>query len=723
MDRVATPRPVLAPRSAGGWIGPRSFGWHVGAMTLGLLVPALIFITVLIMQFAASERARMEGTARSLARTLAVSVGQQMNDTITTLQALGTTPALLGGDLSSFYDQLQKLRAQQDQHYSLRNAEGVTVLATRLPFGQVITNNRADVLQADALARDTRKPVVSDIFIGPVTQRPNVQIVTPVLLHEPPRLVMGASMELDVYQRLLERFERPPGWTIALLDGEDALVARSPARPEAVGKPASSVFRSEATERAGVYYGTNSVGIMSLVAYDTEPISGWRVAVSVPRSQIDDNLYRSMLTLLTGGLILGLIGFALAWIIRRRLGQAVEAVALLATSIREGTPVIRPASAVSDIDHVADVLFEASQDLRESEYRLRHILDNLFSFVGFCDIDGVLRECNRPPLDAAGIRRSDVVGKPFWDCYWWAHSPQVQDRIRQACEAAATGEVVRFDLPARMKDDSRMVVDLQIAPLRDKNGTIIGVQPSGVDVTQRDAAQEHQRFLLRELAHRSKNQLTVIQAMATQTARHCDTADAFMRTFLPRLHGLSVATDLLVAQDWKGAPLADLVRRQVAAFVPDPSRIVVRGPDLRVTSDAAQAIGLALHELATNAVKYGAWSVPGGIVTIDWTIETSGCDAPWMPLESPGAQSAAAETVLLAPGNRSGAHDACLRLTWRETGGPPVAPPTRKGFGQLILERLAAQRIGADVELTFSPDGISWTISARGILADDAPHQ
>jgi PAS domain S-box-containing protein len=712
----------------GGWVGPRTFGWHIGAMTLGLLVPALIFITVLIMQFAASERARMESNARSLARMLAVSVGQQVNDTVTTLQALGTTPALLGNDLAAFYDQLQKLRGQQNQHFSLRNQDGVTVLATRLPYGQVISNNRSDVLRADALAMDTRKPVVSDIFIGPVTQRPNVQIVTPVLLHDPPRMVMGASMELDVYQHLLERFERPEGWTIALLDSSHALVARSPPRPDAVGKPASAIFQSEATERAGLYYGVNSAGVMSLVAYDTEPASGWRVAVSVPRTLLNQNLHRSMLTLLAGGVILGVIGFTLAWVVRQRMAQAVDGVGALASAIREGTPVARPGSAVSDIDHVAGVLFAASQDLRESEYRLRHILDNLFSFVGFCNVDGVLLEANRPPLDAAGIRRSDVVGKPFWDCYWWNHSPQTQERIRQACEAAAAGEIVRFDLPARMKDDARMMVDLQIAPLRDKSGTIIGIQPSGVDVTQRDAAQEQQRFLLRELAHRSKNQLTVIQAMATQTARHCSSTDDFLRTFLPRLHGLSVATDLLVAQDWKGAPIAGLVRRQVAAFLPDESRLVLRGPDLRVTSEAAQAIGLALHELATNAVKYGAWSVPNGLVTITWAIESTGCEAPWAPLPDHGTAGSVGNGFAIEAFGRDGAvslqhgstDDVCLRLTWRESGGPPVVEPTRKGFGQMILERLAAQRIAGDVELNFRPGGLHWTISARGVIADDA---
>jgi PAS domain S-box-containing protein len=709
----------LPGRASGTLIGPRTFGWHVVAMAFGLLVPALILIAILIMQFAASERARVESGARAHARTLAVSVGHKINDTITTLQALTTTPTLDAGDQAALYDQLQKLRGLQNQHFSLRSADGVTVLATRLPFGETIPDNRQEVLEADLAALERRRPFVSDIFVGPVSRRPNIQIVVPVLQHDPPRWLMGASMELEIYQRLLESFERPDGWTIALLDGANNLVARSPDLTEAIGKPVSQIFQNAAKERASLFYGVNTSGVPALVAYDTEPVSGWRVVVSVPKPLVNERLYRSILTMLAGWALLGGIGFALAWTVRQRLAQAVSAVGLLARSIREGTPVARPASAVTDIDHVAEVLYEASQDLRASEYRLRHILDNLFVFVGFCEPGGVLRECNRPPLDAAGISRSDVIGKPFWQCYWWNHAPAVSERIRLACEAAAGGETLRFDIPIRVKDNGRMLIDFQIAPLRDKDGAIIGIQPSGVDVTQREEAQEHQRFLLREIAHRSKNQLTVIQAMATQTARQCSSIDEFVRGFLPRLHGLSVATDVLVAQDWKGAPLHDLVRAQVAAFVPEDGRIVVRGPDLRVTGDAAQAIGLALHELATNAVKHGAWSCPSGIVTIEWAIDPTGRDAPWAPLPVKVGEAAGDAHGAFATSAEPDT-DVCLRLAWRESGGPPVPPPTRKGFGQIILERLAAQRIGGDVEMTFAPAGLCWLLRARGIVSQGA---
>ncbi len=202
------------------------------------------------------------------------------------------------------------------------------------------------------------------------------------------------------------------------------------------------------------------------------------------------------------------------------------------------------------------------------------------------------------------------------------------------------------------------------------------------DVTDRKAAEERVKFLMYELTHRSKNLLSVVQAIASQTARSAGTFEEFQQRFGQRLQGLAASHDLLVLQDWHGASLADLVRDQLAPFAePGSTRIRASGPDVLLRPEAAEAIGLALHELATNAVKYGALSIPAGHVAVSWGMQDHGTEP------------------------------RLFLITWIERGGPPVAPPARKGFGHIVFERLVTKSLNGSVVIDFAPDGLIWKLS------------
>jgi PAS domain S-box-containing protein len=139
--------------------------------------------------------------------------------------------------------------------------------------------------------------------------------------------------------------------------------------------------------------------------------------------------------------------------------------------------------------------------LREGGARLRRVLDNLFAFVGLLTPDGTLLEANRAPLEAGGLAPGNVLGRPFWDCFWWSFDAAVQDRLRGDCARALAGETVRHDAEIRVAGDARMIIDFQLAPMRDDSGRVTHLIASGVDVTARRAAEERQRFLL-ELSDR-----------------------------------------------------------------------------------------------------------------------------------------------------------------------------------------------------------------------------
>jgi PAS domain S-box-containing protein len=199
------------------------------------------------------------------------------------------------------------------------------------------------------------------------------------------------------------------------------------------------------------------------------------------------------------------------------------------------------------------------------------------------------------------------------------------------------------------------------------------------DITDRKLAEQHTELVMRELTHRAKNLLAVILSIATQTSRSTNTVEEFHERFSSRLQGLAASHDLLVLRSWQGASIGEIANSQLAPFVDaGTDRLHLSGPDVVVTPKAAEAIGLALHELATNAVKHGALSGANGTVTIAWT-QAAGSDH--------------------------------LQLTWIERGGPAVQPPTRKGFGHIVCERVVADLLGGEVSMDFAPEGARWQLS------------
>lgn len=215
--------------------------------------------------------------------------------------------------------------------------------------------------------------------------------------------------------------------------------------------------------------------------------------------------------------------------------------------------------------------------------------------------------------------------------------------------------------------------DIHIEPARGASGEVTGLNGAMVDITDRKENEAHLRLLMRELTHRSKNLLAVIQAMARQTARHARSTERFLQLFSARLQALARSHDLLVQESWYGASLYDLVRSQLGHYLDrEKSPVSVEGPLVQLKPEAAQSIGLALHELATNAAKYGALSRVRGRVRVTWDR---------LP-------------------------DGSIELRWVESKGPKVSKPKRHGFGSMVIEHNLARAIDAKVDMNFASDGL-----------------
>jgi PAS domain S-box-containing protein len=208
-----------------------------------------------------------------------------------------------------------------------------------------------------------------------------------------------------------------------------------------------------------------------------------------------------------------------------------------------------------------------------------------------------------------------------------------------------------------------------------------------MDITERKQREAHIRFLMSEVLHRSRNLLAVVQAMASQTARSTRAPLEFAGDFSERLKGLASSLDLLVSQDWRGVPAIDLVRSQLGHYgVSGSGHVEMQGPNLLFTPAAAQYLGMALHELATNTVKHGALSVASGKVRIEWRLE--------------GARNARR-----------------FHMSWVESGGAPVNPPKATGFGRLVIERMVAEALQGRVTLDFAREGLRWHLDADAAVA------
>lgn len=242
------------------------------------------------------------------------------------------------------------------------------------------------------------------------------------------------------------------------------------------------------------------------------------------------------------------------------------------------------------------------------------------------------------------------------------------------------------DLYGRCKNGSEFPVEIGLNAISNSNGQDDDlILATVVDITARKKAEEHLRFVMRELSHRTKNILAVVQVMAWQTARTSIDLEDFQERFAARIDALSFSHNLLVKGMWEGVEVEELIRAQLAPFLEGTrEQLVTNGPTLLLKPDAAQNLGLALHELATNASKYGALLRPTGRITIGWDI------------------------TLAAGGRRR------FQMYWRESGGPKVNAPKRTGFGHVIIKETMEKALAGEATLDFRREGLLWTLNASG---------
>ena len=319
--------------------------------------------------------------------------------------------------------------------------------------------------------------------------------------------------------------------------------------------------------------------------------------------------------------------------------------------------------------------------LEDSESRFRLMADNIAQLAWIAAPDGAITWYNQRWYEFTGTTFAEMRDWGWRAVHHPDHLAQVEARYRAAIGAGATWEDT---FPLRGADGGYRWFLSRAQPLHGATGRILCWFGTNTDITAQRDAEQRIELLMLEVNHRAKNMLAMIQSLARRSLAGGDLASAaFVARLEQRIAGLAANQDLLVRRHWTAVPVEELCAVQLAFLGDARAQVESPGSSLLITPAAAETIGMALHELATNALKYGALAVPEGRVRIDWA----------------------------RTGDR-------LRLSWTEGGGPPVpGPPDKCGFGSRLITELPRVRLGAEVQIAYRRTGLTWRLSCPAASA------
>ena len=331
--------------------------------------------------------------------------------------------------------------------------------------------------------------------------------------------------------------------------------------------------------------------------------------------------------------------------------------------------------AVSDLLHVNSELearvTERTREIELAEQRFRATFQNAGVGISIVDAGGVMMRVNESLAQMLGYAVEEMEGKSI-DLF--TH-PEDLPLGKAAWSRLQSGADDEYDIEKRYIDKHGAALwgHTTVSCVRTADGRISYLIKIIQDITARKQSDEAREILTREVNHRSKNLLTIIQVIARQTA--AKSLDDFVNTFSKRLRALAANQDLLVNNEWRPIEITALVHSQVEHFGTIGSRILLTGPTVTLSPSTAQTLSMALHELATNAAKYGGLSNDTGRVDITWAVE-----------------------------------EGDFQMTWRESGGPPVSAPNKLGFGTTVLETMTASNLLGEVDIDYAADGLVWQL-------------
>lgn len=636
------------------------------AICIGLATCAFAFLVT-----GALEAGRNQAEAQTLetAKVLSQAVDRELEHSIGILSGLRESRAAMQGEWPIVDQQARAATAgDPDSWIVVQDRSGRQLVNTRLPEGSVLPAAPAPrQMWQDLQSREQR---VCDLVDGQVEKH---IVCVDATIGNSHQYVMSMIFRPQFFESIVKRERVSAGSIATLVDGNARVIWRNPGGLAYTGRQATGEMLQalQSPSRSGVVESTTLDGVRALSAFQRSPLSGWAVIVGTPLREVTGSASSAVLRGSALALLVLAIGCVLAIYVASRLANAMRA---LSHAHSTGGKFER--TGIREIDDAAAALAraaEADAQIRASEANYRRIFEQTSDLLITADLDQVITDANPAAAEAVGLSPPELVGRRISEFV----SPEDFDKttamLRQKLEQGGT---TRYDVRVKSSRGGWLHWEINSGLTHDDEGKPVGLHVVGRDVTERKRAERQTQVLVGELNHRVKNTLAVVQSLAHQTFRGNSALEGPKVAFEGRLRALAAAHNLLTRQHWEFASMRELVENSLAPFCED-ARCTIEGNDFRLKPQAAVSISLAVHELATNAVKYGALSDPNGRVRVSWKRE---------------------------PGH--------FLFEWRESDGPPPAPePRRRGFGTRLIERTLAAELGGSVEMTFEPTGLLCRVS------------
>jgi len=317
---------------------------------------------------------------------------------------------------------------------------------------------------------------------------------------------------------------------------------------------------------------------------------------------------------------------------------------------------------------------ELQRRVGETGRLLASIVESSADAIVSKDLEGIVTSWNHGAQRIFGYTAEEMIGKSITLLI----PSDRQDEERTILDKIRRGERLEsYETIRRRKDGSLLDISLTVSPLRDANGRIVGASKIARDITERKQAMARLELLTRELHHRTKNLFAIVHAIISRSFAGKTSVQEARDAALNRLHSLALTNAMLVDRDWRGADIREVVQSQLRPF---GGRVAIEGPPLELSAKAAQSFALAVHELATNAAKYGALSNASGRISVEWSTDGTEEEKP------------------------------AYRFSWSEAGGPPVSSPGRAGFGSAVLEQAMSEYVERPPLIDYATEGFHYEL-------------
>jgi two-component sensor histidine kinase len=644
----------------------------------GIALPSLGLTGFLLERHWQAQEIDIERRLEQVVGDLGHDIDRDITLLLANLTSLAASPDVVARRLAAVHANATASLKPLGVEVLYRDLGGKQLMNTRLPWGSDLpTSSQPEI---DPVVRETMKPHISDLISGTVAQQRLITLTAPVVGQGELQGFLHLSIVPERFLATLRSQNLPPEWNTGLSDRKGLIIARLQKHEEFAGQKLPEELLTQSRERIGVFRTTNVEGVKTVRAVYRSPLTGWLVSANLPQSVADAAWLKGSSWMLGVAGVLLALTLVLALLFGRLISRPIRALADLAGIVEHEHVPAPLRSPVQEVNAVALTLRGLAGRLQQRSRELRQALERFNAALRGADV--VVYTIDR---DRRLTWISETAGGPH---AIGLRSEQVLPADLQASaipieeRALATGQAQQGEVRHGNGDAARYF-HLYVEPLRDAESRIAGLLGVSFEITSLKQSERRNAFLVLELAHRSKNLLTVVQAIAAETMRGSSDVDDFTDRLASRLLSLSKLQDLTVSGNSGIVELAALVRSQLEPFVdPDSGRIAAAGPPVLLRPPAANSLAMALHELATNAAKYGALSTPEGRIDITWRAA------------------------------RDDAGGTRFHMRWQERDGPAVVPPQRRGFGRKVLTKLTTAALSGTVDLEYAAQGLRWTIDA-----------